>query len=57
MDSDPILRNTHKFYDMGREEMWQTQMKKFRRAFELDKEKWFHQHECNKIFWSYTGLG
>jgi len=46
MESDPVLRNTHKFYEMTVEEMWEHQMKKTRRAFELDKKKWFIDHRC-----------
>ena len=57
MESDPILRNTHKFYEMTIEEMWEHQMKKCRRAFELDREKWFYKHKCNQIIWSSVMLG
>lgn len=33
--NDPILINSHKFYEMTKEEMWIDQMKKLRRAYEL----------------------
>ena len=33
--NDPIIKNSHKFYEMTREEMWIDHMKKLRRAYEL----------------------
>ena len=41
MINDPVLRNTHKFYDMTRAEQVQEQMRKFRRAYEIAKDKYF----------------
>ena len=58
MESDPILNNTHKFYDMNKEEMWEHHMKKLKRAKELDTEgKWFDKHECNQTIWGFAHLG
>ena len=57
VSGDPILRNTHKFYDMTREEMWEHQMVKYNRAFSLGKEKWFVKHECNDVHWQAGALG
>lgn len=37
MESDPLLKNTHKFYQMSRKEAWDYQIKKLRRAYELGK--------------------
>ena len=48
MESDPVLRNDHRFYDMTREEMWINGFKKMRRTFELDRVKWFENIECNQ---------
>jgi CMP-N-acetylneuraminic acid synthetase len=36
--NDPVLKNSHKFYEMTREEMWIDHMKKLRRAYELQKD-------------------
>ena len=41
MTADPILKNSHKFYEMTSEEHQVSQMKKLRRAFELMKDEWF----------------
>ena len=57
VSGDPVLRNTHKFYDMTKEEMWEHHMAKYNRAFSLDKEKWFKKHECNDVIWGYAALG
>ena len=38
------MRSTEKFYEMTREEMWINHMQAARRAFELDKKKWFLDH-------------
>jgi hypothetical protein len=38
---DPVLCNSHKFYEMTREEMWIDHMKKFRRAWDTKKNEWF----------------
>ena len=39
--NDPILRNSHEFYEMTREEQLHSHMKKLRRAFEIKKQDWF----------------
>ena len=57
MESHPDLMNTHKWYDYSREEMWINGMKKTRKAYELDKEKWFHQAECFKVWWGHAHQG
>lgn len=41
-DADPILRNTHKYYDMTREEQMVNGFQKVKRAYELDKKQYFH---------------
>ena len=55
--SDPVLRPTHKYYDMTREEMWIEQMKKARRAYELRKDKYFVNMPTDKVMWSNFILG
>lgn len=49
LKSDPILQNTHKFYEMTREEQWYQSMAKLRRVYELDRNKWIHEHEPGNI--------
>lgn len=41
MANDPVLRNSHHFYEMSREEQMHTNMVKLRRAFDLRKKDWF----------------
>ena len=55
--SDPILCNSHKFYDSTREEMWADHMKKFARAWELRKHKYFVNQKAGAPLWSYFMLG
>lgn len=55
--SDPVLRNSHKFYDMTREEMWMDHIKKTRRAYELAKDKYFVNHVTGNALWSSLLLG
>ena len=58
ISSDPILRNSHTFYDMTREEMWIDHMRKFNRAWQLRKEQWFTKFNPGKPnLWSYMLLG
>ena len=44
MRDDPILQNSHKFYEMTKEEMWIDHMKKFRRAYEIQKDYAFKNY-------------
>lgn len=55
--SDPILMNSHKWYEMTREEQWIDHMKKFRRAWELAKQKYFINYTTDKPLWSIYLLG
>ena len=58
MESDPVLMNSHKFYEMTKDEMWLHHMQKLKRAKELDTDgKWFEKHECNHTIWGYAHLG
>jgi hypothetical protein len=41
MESDPILRNTEKWYELNRDETFDLQLKKVARYYELYKEKYF----------------
>jgi hypothetical protein len=42
MENDPILRNTHKWYDLTRDEMFDLQLKKFRRFAETHRDRYFN---------------
>ena len=50
-ESDPVLRNTHEWYDMTREEKQDTLIRKVRRAWELRKEKFFTNYSPDYIVW------
>ena len=41
LESDPILKNDHTWYDMTREEQMETLLKKSRRVYEIDRKKYF----------------
>jgi hypothetical protein len=41
MDSNPELNQTHKFFDMTREEQMKDMMMRANAAYRLGKEKWF----------------
>lgn len=41
MADDPIMRNSHHFYEMTREEKMSTHMQKMHRAYQLYKKEWF----------------
>lgn len=45
IENDPLLRNTHKYYEMSTEEMQTFQMKRLRRAYEIKKDEWFVNHD------------
>lgn len=55
--SHPRLRNSHDYYEMTTEEKWYCGQKKTRAAFELDREKWFHNHDPNTCPYGYALLG
>jgi hypothetical protein len=55
--NDPVLKNTHKYYELTREEIFQRETMKLKRAYEIGKEKWFLQHEPGQIVWCYGGQG
>ena len=57
MKSHPDLVNTHKYYEMTREEIMEHQMKKFNTAWKLGKEKWFLKHDPSLCTWSSVHLG
>ena len=57
LESDPELRNTHKFYEMNQEEVQLFQMKRLRRAYELKKDEWFVNHDPWQLRWSYLLQG
>ena len=51
MESDPILRNSELWYDYTREEQMEHFLKKARRVWELNKEKYYHNYEPDYIVW------
>lgn len=57
MESDPRLHNSHKFYDMTRQEMMTEGLRKANVAYQLGKQKWFLDHDPKEIHWSYSHLG
>ena len=56
-ESDPGLLNSHKFYDMTREEQMQDWYKKSNVAFRLGKQKYFVDSEPTDINWGFVHLG
>lgn len=57
MESIPSLHNSHKFYDMTKEEMWIDHMKKLRTTFEHKKDQFFVNQKTTDNLWSYWHLG
>ena len=55
--NDPVLKNTHKYYEMTKEERWIDHMKKLRRAWELKKNEWFINYNPKYPLWSNYLLG
>jgi hypothetical protein len=53
MESDPILMNDHSWYDMTREEQQECLMKKARRIYEIDRERFYHNYEVTEKQWFY----
>ena len=51
MENDDVLRNTEKWYDMTREEQIEHNFKRARRAYDLNKEKYYHNYEVTYIPW------
>jgi hypothetical protein len=41
IENDPIMRNSHHWYEMSRGEQMHTNMRKLARAYELKKKEWF----------------
>jgi hypothetical protein len=57
MKNDPVLQNSHKFYEMTKEEMWMDHMKKLRRAYELHNDIVFVNYKHHDNLWAYWLLG
>ena len=53
MENDPVLRNDHSWYDMTREEMQDCLLKKTRRAYEIERDQFFHNFETGTYQWFY----
>lgn len=51
MENDPILRNSEKWYDMTREEQWETLFKKAKRIYEIDRVRFYHKYKVAYIPW------
>lgn len=56
IEKDDILRNSEKWYDMTREEQWETLFKKARRMYEIDRVKYYHNYEVSYIPWFTAGF-
>ena len=56
IDSDPVLRNTNEWYDMTREEQWETLFKKARRFYEIDKKRFYTEYKSTYIPWYSAGV-
>jgi len=51
MENDDVLRNNEKWYDMTREEQIEYNFKRARRAYDLNKEKYYHNYDVTYIPW------
>lgn len=51
MESDPILRNTEKWYDMTREEQMENHFKRAKKVHEIARAKYFTNYEVDYITW------
>lgn len=51
MESDELLKNNEKWYEMTREEQMETVIKKSRRVYELDKETYYQNYESSSFSW------
>lgn len=56
MEKDPILQNNEKFYEMTREEMMENQMRKIKRLYELNREKYFFKQKATYNAYFYSSL-
>ena len=54
MDEHKELNQTHKFYDMTRQEQMKDMMMRANAAYKYGKEKWFVNHEPHLVNWAYT---
>lgn len=50
-EADPILMNSHKFYEMTREEMQEDLMKKIKRTYEINKSRYFNNYKITYFPW------
>lgn len=51
MESDQGLVHTKEFYEMSREEQYETLLKRVRRYYELYNDKYFKNYEFSYIPW------
>lgn len=51
MESDPILRNTEKWYDMTREEQIELNFLRARRIYDTNKEKYYSNYKVVYVPW------
>ena len=54
MESDPILMNSHKYYDMTRQEQMVNSMEKIKRGYQLYGTKYFFDEKpgANQLLWN-----
>ena len=54
LELHPALQNTHKFYDMTREEKMKDWFRKTNYAYKLKKKEWFSDARGGEYSWSYA---
>ena len=57
IEADPILRNSHKMYELSPQELQPYMMNKLRRAYEINKVKWFTNYGPGDFHWSNPLMG
>lgn len=59
MENDPVLRNSHKYYDMSREEQMINSMAKARKGFKKMGPEFFFKTQpgANEMTWAVAYMG
>jgi hypothetical protein len=55
IENEPLLKPSHKWFDMTREEKMEQMYKRMERLYQIDKEKYYLKYE-QKTNFSYTWL-
>lgn len=53
MESDDVLRNSEKFYEMTREEQLSAMLHKARRVYDINKHKYYTNYQNGYFHWFY----